>query len=61
MIPLGFVHEQFCFDYISNNFETKNSYKLKGNKNIMVNDKVEFWVTLNGAAGNTIRDKVVNA
>lgn len=40
MIPLGFVHEQFCFDYISSNFETKNSYRLKGNKNIIVNDKV---------------------
>ncbi len=40
VIPLGFVHEQFCFDYISSNFETKNSYRLKGNKNIIVNDKV---------------------
>ena len=60
VIPLGYVLEEFSFDYINSNFETKNSYRLKGNKKIEVHDKVDYWISLNSNAGNAIRDFVVN-
>lgn len=52
--------EQFSFDFINNNFETKNSYRLGANRNIHVREKIDYWVNLNGTASNVIRDNVIN-
>lgn len=60
MIPLGFIHEQFCSDYINNNFETKEHYTLQASKRISVKEPVQYWVSLNEVAANTLRNKVIN-
>ena len=60
VIPLGFVHESFCSNFVNENFEPKNSYRLKGNKNIKIEEKIDFWVSVNQNAANTIRDNIVN-
>lgn len=60
VIPLGYVFEEFSFNYINGNFEAKNTYRLKGNKAVEVVDKIDYWVTINSNSGNAIRDYVVN-
>lgn len=61
MIPLGFIHEQFCFDYINNGFEGRDSYKLKPSKKIQIKEDVQFWVSINEYAVNVLRNKVINS
>lgn len=60
VIPIGYIFEEFCLDFVNSNFEAKHSYRLKGNKNVIVNDKIDYWATINENAGNMIRDNIVN-
>ena len=45
---------------MNENFEPKNSYRLQGNKNIKVQDKINYGVNVNQNAANAIRDNIVN-
>ena len=60
VIPLGFVNEQFCSEFINQGFEAKNSYRLKENKGIKINEKIDYWISINQTVSNIIRDNVVN-
>lgn len=46
VVPLGYVCEDFLAHLINNDFETKNSYRLKPSRRVAI-DKLEYWLSPN--------------
>ena len=59
VIPLGFICEDFIFQFSNNEFDQKASYRLRKNKKINF-DKVQYMATSQEPSNNQIRDYASN-
>lgn len=60
VIPWGYICEDYLWHLVNNNFVSKNSYRLKKSKRLQIVEKLEYWIGMNEAASNLVRDYTVN-
>lgn len=59
VVPFGYICEDFIYHFNNENFEMKNSYRLRKNKRLSF-DKIDYMAICNEMTSNFIRDSTVN-